>query len=81
MRMIDKKSIERAARMYGSNRDAAQALGIAPGSFGRLCSRFGILTPQSRRRKDHERIRAAFRRAGRAGHGGRKTQLPHRRPE
>lgn len=57
MNKIDKDRIERAARMYASNRDAGQALGIAPGSFGRLCRRFGIPTPQSRKREHHQRRR------------------------
>ena len=43
--------IERAARIYGSNKDAGIALGINPGSFGRLCRRYGIETPQARRRR------------------------------
>ena len=50
MERFDKKRIQRAARIYASNRDAGLALGIAPGSFGRLCRRFGIETPQARRR-------------------------------
>lgn len=57
MNKIDRERIERAARMYASNRDAGQALGIAPGSFGRLCRRFGIPTPQSRKREHHRRDR------------------------
>ena len=55
MDKFDKNRIERAARIYASNRDAGVALGIAPGSFGRLCRRFGIETPQARR----ERMRTA----------------------
>ena len=50
MERFDKQRIERAARMYSSNRDAGLALGIAPGSFGRLCRRYGIETPKTRRR-------------------------------
>ena len=50
MERFDKDRIERAARIYASNQDAGLALGIAPGSFGRLCRRFGIKTPQARRR-------------------------------
>ena len=59
MNKIDKERIERAARIYTSNRDAGLALGIAPGSFGRLCRRFGIPTPQSRK----EQHRRTFRRS------------------
>jgi hypothetical protein len=41
--------IERAARLYHSNQDAGRALGIAAGSFSRLCRRHGIQTPYCRR--------------------------------
>ncbi len=51
MEQFDRERIERAARIYASNRDAGQALGIAPGSFGRLCRRYGIETPQARRKR------------------------------
>jgi hypothetical protein len=60
MNKIDKERIERAARIYASNRDAGLALGIAPGSFGRLCRRFGIPTPQNRRRQHHQDRRGLF---------------------
>lgn len=45
---IDRERIERAARIYSSNNDAGQALGIAPGSFGRRCRQLGIETPKAR---------------------------------
>ena len=51
MSPIAKDRIERAARMYASNHDAGSALGIAPGSFSRLCRRYGIETPQARKRR------------------------------
>jgi hypothetical protein len=51
MSSIEKERIERAARIYASNHAAGLALGIAPGSFGRLCRRYGIETPQARRRR------------------------------
>lgn len=51
MEKFDKVRVERAARIYASNQDAGQALGIAPGSFGRLCRRFGIETPKARRQR------------------------------
>lgn len=60
MKRIDKERIERAARIYASNRDAGLALGIAPGSFGRLCRRFGIPTPQSRRQQRHQEHRQVW---------------------
>ena len=47
----DRDRIERAARIYASNRDAGLALGIAPSSFGRLCRRFGVETPKARRKR------------------------------
>ncbi len=51
MEQFDRERIERAARIYRSNRDAGLALGIAPGSFGRLCRRYGIETPKARRQR------------------------------
>ena len=51
MEQFDRERIARAARIYASNRDAGLALGIAPGSFGRLCRRYGIETPQARRKR------------------------------
>jgi len=51
MPSIEKDRIERAARIYASNDAAGSALGIAPGSFGRLCRRYGIETPQVRKRR------------------------------
>lgn len=51
MEQFDRERVERAARIYASNRDAGLALGIAPGSFGRLCRRYGIETPQARRKR------------------------------
>ena len=51
MEQFDRQRIARAARIYASNRDAGMALGIAPGSFGRLCRRYGIETPQARRKR------------------------------
>ena len=48
---IEKDRIARAARIYASNHAAGLALGIAPGSFGRLCRRYDIETPQARKRR------------------------------
>lgn len=47
-----REELERAARIYHSNKDAGQALGMAGGSFGRLCRKLGVLTPQARRRRE-----------------------------
>jgi hypothetical protein len=52
---FDKERVERAARIYASNQDAAAALGIQPGSFGRMCRRFGITPPKQRRQRKHPR--------------------------
>ena len=62
MPFIDKGRIERAARIYASNQDAGLALGIAPGSFGRLCRRYGIETPQARKRR-----RSSYRKQDKSG--------------
>ena len=51
MRGIDRERVERVARIYGSNEEASQALGIALRSFSRLCRRYGIETPYARRRR------------------------------
>ena len=51
MRKIEPERIERAARIYASNQEASQALGIAPGSFSRLCRAYAIETPYARRRR------------------------------
>ena len=51
---IERDRIERAARIYASNRDAGLALGIAPSSFGRLCRRYGVETPKARRQRRHD---------------------------
>lgn len=41
--------IERAARMYHTNRGAAVALGIHMETFARLCRKYGIEAPFERR--------------------------------
>jgi len=48
MNPIPREDLERVARMYKSNKEASQALGIHPGSFARLCRRHGIDTPYVR---------------------------------
>ena len=50
MRAVSKERIERVARMYSDNKSAGEAIGIAPGSFSRLCTKYGIDTPIRRRR-------------------------------
>ena len=51
MRKIEPERIERAARIYASNQEASRALGIAPGSFSRLCRLYNIETPYARKRR------------------------------
>ena len=51
MEKIARERIERAARIYSSNKDASKALGIAAGTFGRLCRQYGIETPHARRHR------------------------------
>ena len=51
-RGIDRKRVERAARMYSTNEPASQALGIESRSFARLCRQYGIETPYARRRRE-----------------------------
>ena len=46
---IDWDCVERVARMYASNEEAARALGIVMRSFSRLCRRYGLETPYARR--------------------------------
>ena len=48
---ITREQIERVARIYKTNEDASQALGIAMRSFGRLCRKYGVETPYIRKRR------------------------------
>jgi hypothetical protein len=48
---ITREQVERVARIYKTNQDASQALGIAMRSFGRLCRKFGVETPYVKRRR------------------------------
>ena len=57
MQVIARDRIERVARLYASNRDASEALGIALQSFGRICRRYGIETPYARRRRKLQQAR------------------------
>ena len=47
--LIEKARVEKAARMYNSCQHAEEALGLASGSFGRLCRRYGIQSPANKR--------------------------------
>ncbi len=55
MAKIGRERVERAARIYSSNQEAGQALGIVMQSFGRLCREYGIETPYARRRRLRQR--------------------------
>jgi hypothetical protein len=61
MQKTDRARVERAARIYASNKEASRALGIALGSFGRLCQQYGIETPHARRRRRRQEALARFR--------------------
>ena len=59
-RGISREQIERVARIYKTNQDASQALGITMRSFGRLCRKYQVETPYARRgRHAHESISPA----------------------
>lgn len=51
---LSRERIARAARIYPSNKEAARAIGCDAGSFGRACRKFGIQTPQERKRSAHQ---------------------------
>ena len=51
MNTVPREQVERVARMYHHNADASAALGITLRHFSRLCRRFEIETPYSRRRR------------------------------
>ena len=44
--------VERAARMYQTNKDARRALGIGKDTFRELCRRYGLETPGERERRN-----------------------------
>ena len=48
---VSKERLERACRLYSTNREAALALGVHSGSLGRMCRRHSIATPAARRRQ------------------------------
>ena len=54
---ITRDQIERVARVYKTNQEASQALGIAMRSFGRLCRRYDIETPYVRKRRQRHQAR------------------------
>ena len=58
MKPISRDALVRAARVYKSNKDASQAIGIHPRSFARLCREHGILTPWKRHRQQRQAARS-----------------------
>jgi hypothetical protein len=48
------EQIARNARMYHTNSMAAEAMGIKPGSFLRICKRLGIESPGQRRERERD---------------------------
>lgn len=46
----ERERVAQVARMYRTSTEASEALGIAVGSFCRLCRTYGIETPVARRR-------------------------------
>lgn len=51
MQKIARERVERVARLYATSKDASRALGIAPGSFSRLCRLYNIESPHTRRHR------------------------------
>ena len=49
MHKVSSDEVERSARLYNSNKEASEALGIHQGSFARACRKLGIETPYARR--------------------------------
>ena len=50
-RKISREEVERCARLYHTNKDAAEALGIRSDSFSALCRKYGLETPYRRRER------------------------------
>ena len=48
---LGKERLERAARLYSTNKAAEEALGTGTGVFAKACRRHGIETPYQRNRK------------------------------
>ena len=52
---VSRRQLERAARMYRTNRDATRALGVGNSTFYKLCRQFEIEMPVERMRRVHAR--------------------------
>ena len=55
---ITREQVERVARIYKTNQEASQALGIVMRSFARLCRKYGIETPYVRKQRQSQEVRA-----------------------
>ena len=53
---ISEEQIERTSRIYKSNSDASRALGITSRHYSRLCQKYGIVTPSSRKKQNMQRL-------------------------
>ena len=54
---VTKEQVERTARLCSSNQFADEALGITPGAFGRLCKKYGVVSPYHREMKRKKTIK------------------------
>jgi len=48
----DRERVERCARMYRTNKQMAEAMGVSDASVSRWCRKFGIASPSDRRKVD-----------------------------
>jgi hypothetical protein len=62
MQKTSPDQVERVARLYRHNAEAAAALGITPRSFVRVCRKLGVETPYVRAKRRRSDASAARRR-------------------
>ena len=55
---ISKERIERVARIYASNQEARQVLGVSTKTFHEICRKYGIETPHARKLRRQQEARA-----------------------
>jgi histone H3/H4 len=56
MRKTPIDQMERVARLYRSNKEASEALGITVQAFSRICRQHGIETPHKRQQRGRQRF-------------------------
>ena len=56
--MLTRERMETNARIYRTNKAMGEAMGIDPGVAARACKRFGIETPEERRRREESERQA-----------------------